>query len=260
MYIQFVLDAIRHVDRVREALFSIECSLSKFNKDDNCCVNIFRAELIRRALIHDNDKFRDVNEINGKMVTNRFAEYIVGTDYLYEKEIYKFEHKSKQFGELHEKAYKGLTARGDHKKDNDHHAEFFGGREQDMKLIPLIEMVCDWWGATVYTQHEPLCKFLTDADINEKNLKNLTEYQKFVIELTRNFIRDFVASHDKSNRDKRLIEYIINGCNRFDIDSKPPVTLDIKGQFYRELHEFLKERIDSLAQAKTRRSKAWRTL
>lgn len=260
MYIQFALDAIRHIDRVREAMFSIECTLGKFNKDDNDCVNIFRAELIRRALIHDSDKFREVIEIGGKMVPYRFAEYVVGTDHLYENEVYNLDFSSKQSVELHAEAYKGLTAREDHKNDNDHHAEYFGNYEQDMKLFPLIEMVCDWWGATVYTQHEPLGKFLKDSDTNVKRLSNLTAYQKFVIELTRNFIRDFIVSHDKSNPDRRLIEYIIKGGKYFDKDSMPPVTSDTESQFYRELNAFLEGRIDLLKRAKARRFKAWRIL
>lgn len=259
-YITFAVKAKAHVQLVQDALFSIESSLEKITANANKYVNIVRAELIRRALIHDCDKCREVNEIGGKMVPYRFAEYVVGTDYLYENEVFNLDFGSKQSLELHAEAYKGLTAREDHKNDNDHHAEHFGNYEQEMKLFPLIEMVCDWWGATVYTQHEPLGKFLKDSDTIVKRLNNLTAYQKFVIELTRNFIRDFIASHDTSNPDRRLIEYVIKGCKHFDKDSMPPVTSDTESQFYRELNVFLEDRIDLLNRAKDRRSKAWRTL
>ena len=85
MFVEFALKAKEHTSCVQKALFSIESSLGKFNKDDNVYVNIFRAELIRRALIHDIDKCEEVVIIDGQQVPYQFAEYTVGSDYFFSK-------------------------------------------------------------------------------------------------------------------------------------------------------------------------------
>ena len=251
MYIQFALDAIRHVDRVREALLSIECSLRKFNEDDNDCVNIFRAELIRRALIHDNDKCEEVVIIDGRQVPFQFAEYTVGSDYFFGNGAADMEYDSEEYRKIKSAAYAGLNAFDNHKKKiNDHHPEYHEDCKKDMKLLPLIEMVCDWWGSTAYSNEDPKSKFRADS---AKNICHYSfdGYQKFVVERTRDFI---------DTRAEDLIEIIYKGCTNYPKDSMPPCTSDAESQFYRELNDFLKERINSLAQAKARRSKAWKTL
>ena len=250
-YIDFAVTAKAHVRIVQDALFSIESSLEKIAANYNKCVNIFRAELIRRALIHDNDKFDDVVIINGKQVPFQFAEYTVGSDYFFGKGAADMEYDSEEYRKLKSTAYAGLNALDYHtKKINDHHPEYYNDYKNDMKLLPLIEMVCDWWGSTAYSNEDSKSKFRADS---AKNIcrYGFDGYQKFVVERT----RDFIDTHAKD-----LIEIIYKGCTLYPIDSMPPRSSDAEGQFYRELNDFLKERIDSLAQAKARQSKAWRTL
>ena len=250
-YIAFAVTAKAHVQLVQDALFSIESSLEKIAANDNKYVNIFRAELIRRALIHDNDKCEEVVIINGQQVPFQFAEYTVGSDYVFGKGVADAEYDSEEYHKINREGYAGLNARENHKKKiNDHHPEYYNDYKTDMKLLPLIEMICDWWGATAYSTGDPKSKF---RDNSAKNIcgYGFDGYQKFVVERT----RDFIDTHAED-----LIEIIYTGCRNYHNDSNPPCTSDVEGQFYSELNDFLKERIDSLAQAKARRCKAWRTL
>ena len=113
-----------------------------------------------------------------------------------------------------------------------------------MKLVQLIEMVCDWWGTTAYVSEDPIVKFLDDST---KNLckYEFNGYQKFVIERT----RDFIAKDDTC-----LIKIIFKGCTNYDKGSIPLRTSDCDSevQFYRELNDFLKGRIALLNLAKAR--------
>ena len=248
-YIAFAVRAKAHVQRVQNALFSIENSLEKIAANDNKYVNIFRAELIRRALIHDNDKCAEVVIVDGHQVPFQFAEYAVGSDYVFGKGVADAEYDSEVYHKIQAEGYAGLHARDNHKKKiNDHHPEYYNDYKNDMTLLPLIEMVCDWWGATAYSNGDSKPKFRADS---AKNICHygFDGYQKFVVERTRDFI---------DTRARDLIEIIYKGCTIYDNDSMPPRTLDAEGQFYREMNDFLKERIDSLTQAKARRSKAWR--
>ena len=63
MYDEFVVDNARHLDGVNKALFSIEKALKSSFKTDSVEIDIFRAELIRRALCHDFNKFSDINNL-----------------------------------------------------------------------------------------------------------------------------------------------------------------------------------------------------
>ena len=250
-YITFAVKAKAHMQLVQDALFSIESSLEKIAANDNKCVNIFRAELIRRALIHDHDKCEEVVIIDGQQVPFQFAEYTVGSDYFIAKRGADAEYDSEEYRKIKSAAYAGLNAFDNHKKKiKDHHPEYHEDCKKDMKLLPLIEMVCDWWGSTAYSNEDPKSKFRADS---AKNICHYSfdGYQKFVVERTRDFI---------DTRAEDLIEIIYKGCTNYPKDSIPPCTSDAESQFYRELNDFLKERINSLAQAKARRSKAWKTL
>ena len=254
-YIDFAVKAKDHAKLVQDALFAIESALEKMTTTSNDCVNIFRAELIRRALIHDTDKCANVVIIDGKQVPFPFAEYTVGSDYFFGNGGADAEYGSEKRHKLTTKAYAGLNALDNHKtKINDHHPEYYNDYKIDMTLLPLIEMVCDWWGATAYSTGDPKAGFREDSAKNSSGY-GFEGYQKFVVELT----RDFIDTHDTARPASDLIEIIYTGCTNYHNDSMPPCTSDVEGQFYREMHEFLKERIDSLAQAKARRSKAWRT-
>ena len=250
-YIAFAVRAKAHVRLVQDALFSIESSLKKIAANDNKFVNIFRAELIRRALIHDNDKCEEVVIIDGQQVPFQFAEYTVGSDYVFGNGVADVGYDSEDYHRINTEGYTGLNARYNHKtKLNDHHPEYYNDYKNDMTLLALIEMVCDWWGATAYSSGDPRTKFRADS---AKNICHygFDGYQKFVVERT----RDFIGTGAKA-----LIEIIYKGCSDYHNNSVPSYTSEIEGQFDRELTDFLKRRIDSLEQAKARRSTAWRAL
>ena len=255
-YIAFAVTAKAHVRLVQDALFSIESSLKTFTANYNKYVNIFRAELIRRALIHDNDKCEEVVIIDGKKVPFQFAEYTVGSDHFFGKGAADMEYDSGEYRKIKSAAYAGLNAFDNHKKKiNDHHPEYYNDYKKDMKLLQLIEMVCDWWGSTAYSNGDPKSKFREDS---AKNIfrYGFDGYQRFVIEQT----RDFIDTHDTARPARELIEIIYKGCTNYHKEAILPCNSDVEAQFYRELNNFLRERMDSLAQAKTRRSEAWRTL
>ena len=67
---------------------------------------------------------------------------------------YHFEHSDERRKQATCEAYRGFTALDKHKKSNDHHPEFYGCRLSGMSLIPMIEMVCDWYGAAYYIKFE----------------------------------------------------------------------------------------------------------
>ena len=255
-YIEFAVTAKAHVRLVQDALFSVERFLEKRTTNYNKYVNIFRAELIRRALIHDNDKCEKVVIINGKQVPFQFAEYTVGSDYFIANGGPDAEYDSEEYHSIKSKAYAGLNALDYHtKRINDHHPEYYNDHKKDMTLLPLIEMVCDWWGATAYSKEDPKPKFRADV------AKNICQfgfygYQRFVVKRT----SDFIVTHDTENPARDLIERIYKGCVNYHKESMPPFTSDVEGQFYGELNDFLETRIDSLAQAKARQAKAWRAL
>ena len=243
MYIEFALRAKNHVNRVQEALFSIENALKSIDSYDNDYVNIIRAELIRRALVHDNDKCEDDHIIEGKKVPRHFAECTVWCDCFFGQGGADLEYGSEAYRNLHSEAGKGLNILRGHKEMNDHHPEYYD-KPIDMRFIQLIEMVCDWWGATAYSNDSPRCRFLKSCDTNVCNYE-FNSYQQFVIEKT----RDFVARDDT-----HLIEIIFTGCVNYDKGSILPCTSesDFEVQFYRELNDFLKDRIVLLNQAKAR--------
>ena len=250
-YIAFAVRAKAHLQLVQEALFSIESSLEKIAGNDNKYVNIFRAELIRRALIHDSDKCEEVVIIDGQQAPFQFAEYTVGSDYLFGHGIADVLYDSPKYHEISAKGYAGLNARDNHKKKiNDHHPEYYDDYKTEMKLLPLIEMVCDWWGATAYSTGDPKSKFRENSVTNIRGY-GFNGYQKFVVEQT----RDFIDAHADG-----LIEMIYKGCTNIFNDVTPPCDSEVEAQFYKELNDFLKKRMDSLTQAKARRSEAWRRL
>ena len=188
-YIDFAVTAKAHVKLVQDALFSIESSLEKIAANDNRYVNIFRAELIRRALIHDHDKCEEVVIIDGQQVPFQLAEYTVGSDYFIAKRGADAEYDSEEYRKIKSAAYAGLNALDYHKrKINDHHPEYYNDHKKDMTLLPLIEMVCDWWGAAAYfPKEDPKPKFRADS---AKNIcrYGFDGYQRFVVERTRDFI------------------------------------------------------------------------
>ena len=244
-YLDLALSVRKHVKGVQDALYSIEESLGQRDKNSNDYVNIFRAELIRRALIHDSDKCGNVNSVNGKKVPYRFAEYTVGHDHFVAEGGPTKEYSSGEYSEIANKAHEGLTAWDDHRKENDHHPEYYKDCKKDMKLLQLMEMVCDWWGKAVETHDDPNCrirKFEKDSDCNVCKY-GFTSYQKFVIELT----REFLVTRGTDNPDTRLIEFIFKLCANYGNDFRPLCSslisdIDTQRQFFIEMSDFLKGR------------------
>ena len=113
-YIEFAVRAKAHLLRVQDALFSIETSLEKIAANDNEYVNIFRAELIRRALIHDYDKCAEVVIIDGQQAPFQFAKYTVGSDYVFEHGYANVVYNSEEYHKINRDGYAGLNARDNH--------------------------------------------------------------------------------------------------------------------------------------------------
>jgi hypothetical protein len=88
-------------------------------------------ELNRRAEVHDLSKFSE-DEFAGFVQINRVAR----------------EHK---YGSPEYQASLNAVEPNPvklHYSRNSHHPEYFGGGANDMDLIDLIEMVCDWYAAS----------------------------------------------------------------------------------------------------------------
>lgn len=89
----------------------------------------FSNELFKRAVRHDNSKFSLNEAPHFQSVIHKLSELTYGS------EEYK-----KTLGEL-------KPALDNHYKCNDHHPEFYKNGINDMDLMALVEMFCDWWAA-----------------------------------------------------------------------------------------------------------------
>lgn len=86
-------------------------------------------KLVKRARVHDLSKLND-DEFSGFVQINKVAR-----EHPYGSDEYKASLKEVDAVELHYSR-------------NDHHPEFFDGGVNDMNLLQLIEMVCDWKAAS----------------------------------------------------------------------------------------------------------------
>ena len=232
MYDEFVIDNARHIDGVKKALFSIEKALTSSFKTESVEIDIFRAELTRRALCHDFNKFSDINN---------FVEYTVGHHNLIMLGGYNFEHGDEGRSNAVKKAYEGIDVLDRHKKSNDHHPEYYS-HLSDMSIMPIIEMICDWYGAGYYTEFKKkkvICKFVHSFSKN-MNCFQFDEYQTSVCNRLRDFLVDGCDSIIRSIRDACISyskkEYLISD-GVLQSENK-----EIKERFHKEVHEFLSKR------------------
>ena len=87
--------------------------------------------LKERALVHDRSKFNE-DELKGYL---RFEEMPEGLTY-----------GSQEYKDAMAKVMEGNNCFELHSERNDHHPEYYDD-VRNMRLIALIEMVCDWAGA-----------------------------------------------------------------------------------------------------------------
>lgn len=65
-----------------------------------------------------------------------------------------------------------------HKAHNPHHWEYFTDRDEEMPLIYIIEMLCDWWSFSFKTNN--LSEILTWYDRNKDTIMLLPDTQSIV--------------------------------------------------------------------------------
>lgn len=103
-------------------------------------------KLMQRAKQHDASKLVDPEKATFDKVTPLLADTVYGTA------------KYKAALEQNKPAIRH------HYANNRHHPEHFTGGINDMNLIDLIEMVCDWWAAS--HRHGKPRGFLHSLDVN----------------------------------------------------------------------------------------------
>ena len=132
------------------------------------------AELQQRSLVHDNSKY-ELEELRGYM---RFADMPEGLKY-----------ESDEYKEAMAKVMDGNDCFERHSQANDHHPEYYE-KILDMGLFALIEMVCDWAGAHVAYGNSGGWE---ESVLHNVSRYGFTDYQKWVIGQTSNYLRDMVG-------------------------------------------------------------------
>ena len=160
---------------------------------------------------------------------------------------YELEHTDERYTRATREAYEGMDTLYRHKKSNDHHPEFHSPLS-DISIMPVIEMVCDWYGAAYYTQVEKgkvLCKF--DKDFSE-NIEcfPFDDYQTVICRGLRDFLVDGSDSIIRSIRDA-CISYS-NKTYRVSDAVLQKESNHIEERFNKEVHCFLSERHSRLSQ------------
>ena len=98
-------------------------------------MNIIIQELIKRAQDHDNSKFSE----------EEFPFLVAAMD-----DFHKTPFGTPEYMELRKKWAKLFDS---HYKKNNHHPEHFPNGIEDMTLLDLIEMLCDWKAASMRTEN-----------------------------------------------------------------------------------------------------------
>ena len=192
-----------HIGAVREALYSIADAIEQHSKEKygevGICIIMFKDELIRRAIIHDADKFANLDMFSGYVNSSKRWEELGGPN---------LEYGAKEWKPFNERANRGLNTTRRHSHSHDHHREYFK-EETEMTIFPLIEMVCDWYGVSArYNEGSPdLAKFKESYHTNKCNFPN--SYQRFVIDRVYGFL---------ANQEYEIINQIseICKCNEKD--------------------------------------------
>lgn len=92
-------------------------------------------DLMNRGVDHDNSKFDD----------DEFPGLIAAME-----DIKKYPYGTPEYEEMRKKHAKPFTA---HYKKNRHHPEFHPNGIDDMNLVDLIEMICDWKAASMRAEN-----------------------------------------------------------------------------------------------------------
>ena len=110
------------IKRIHNHIFYVQNAIKQFTN-----------ELDRRALLHDESKFRE-DELKGYL---RFEDMPEGLEY-----------GSTKYKAAMSKIMENNDCFDLHSKRNSHHPEFHN-KPADMTLLDIIEMVCDWRGAHI---------------------------------------------------------------------------------------------------------------
>src|SRR5579885_144210 len=113
---EYVKDLVDHKARAAAYLQSVAC------------------DLFRRAAVHDNSKYAPEEFEAYEEAFPELQQYAYGTD------------------EFRAALRKIKPAIAHHYQANDHHPEHFEGGANDMNLIQLLEMLCDWLAASERSQ------------------------------------------------------------------------------------------------------------
>lgn len=105
------------------------------------------SELFRRAAVHDNSKFEPEEADVFDRVTPKLKTLVYGTD--------EYKESLKELG----------PALQHHYESNTHHPEHYEDGVNDMSLLDVVEMVCDWMAAVKRMKDGNI---LTSLDINKK--------------------------------------------------------------------------------------------
>ena len=192
-----------HVGAVREALYSIADAIEQYSRENYREVYVstimFKDELIRRAMIHDTDKFANLNMFSSFVLSSKKWEKCGGPNLEYGTEEWRCHNK---------KANAGLNAATKHSRENDHHLQYFK-ETTDMTIFPLIEMVCDWYGVSARYNDgtADMEKFRDSYETNGKWFSN--SYQTFVIDKVYGFL---------AKREYEIINQISEVCKCYDKD------------------------------------------
>lgn len=125
------------------------------------CIMAVTRELASRAMKHDRSKLEDPELSLFDEYTPKLSNTTYGSD--------EYKGYLKEMGK----------ALDHHYEVNDHHPEHFGNGVQDMNLIQIIEMLCDWKAATL--RHK-------DGDLRSSIEKNASRFgydENFAAMLTR---------------------------------------------------------------------------
>lgn len=202
-----------HIGAVREALYHIADTIEKHSEEKygevSISVIMFKDELIRRALIHDADKFANLDMFSGYVYNSVRWEELGGPD---------LEYGAKEWEPLDKKANEGSNTKVRHLHSNDHHHEYFE-EKTEMTIFPLIEMVCDWYGVSArYNDGNPdMARFSKSHEGNRKKFDN--HYQIHVIDKVYEFLAkgeieiinqicQVCKRHEKGEHDLRALDAV----------------------------------------------------
>jgi hypothetical protein len=129
-------------------------------------LNLFIKELIDRGNIHDKSKLESP-EVE---VFTEFTDRLAGSTF-----------GSKEYNEFKEQMKLALEH---HYANNRHHPEHFKSGIEDMNLIDLIEMFCDWKASSLRHNNGNLLKSI---EINSKRF-NMNDQLTKIFENTADFI------------------------------------------------------------------------